>query len=720
MLGGTRVPLTRPMTPGPDLRPGRAGVALAALLLVAAALGLRWPTFGFSLWNVDEAIHTAAAGVILDGGVLYRDAVDQRTPLTYYAAAATFALFGENNLGALRGVVAGLVGATGGLLFLAARAWRDPLAGFAAGSLYVLLATAALSPGDANAANTEWFAAFFSSAAAAVFVARPDPRPARLFAAGSLAGCAFLSKQPALLDAAAPVAALLYTAWRQPRPRCERVIQLAAFAAGWLAPVLLFAAYFAVHGALADAVFYAWQYNLRYYGPEITAVDRAGSAAVPFLLIGGTQPVLLALWAVAAAGVLVRLAQRAPTPAESAANPGLVFVAVWSLAALAGAASGGRGFDHYSIQFLAPFCLGAGLAAGRLARLAAAGPLLRRAAVAALLGIVALQAGWSAVRARGRTLPEDPSLRVAAHIRAHSTPADRVFVWGFHPDIYLHSGRRPASRFLYASFVTGLIPWTNVAPDRDTRYAIVPGALDVLLRELEARPPRYLVDCSAGPNRHWQKYPLEDFPALHTFVTENYRLEEPHQFVPQGFRLYRRRAPGDAAAPGADRLPDHVTATLRLPTLAAPLTPIAATAPHGASLSTVDGRAEYFAHAPAAIVYRLPATAGALRGGFGIRAGAYAPDNRGPTDGVEFIIRWRPTGGTPQVLLRRLLRPREEPADRGVQPFRVTLETHAGGELELVTDTGPFGNSASDWSFWSDLAVENYRPGDSAATPRSR
>jgi 4-amino-4-deoxy-L-arabinose transferase-like glycosyltransferase len=684
----------------------------AALLLIATSLWLRWPTFGFALWNVDESIHAAAARVILDGGVLYRDAIDQRTPLTYYAVAGINAIFGANNLWAVRAAIALLVAATGWLLFIAGRRLRDGGTGLVAGVLYVLLASSTLFQGDANAANTEWFVAFFSSAAAAGFLlGGSTPGRNRLVCCGLLSGCAFLSKQPALLDAGAPLAVLLYLGWREGRPRRTVLLQILAFIAGWLAPVLLTALYFAAHGALRDAVFYTWTYNLSYYGPEITATDRLAALLGPFRLIGTTQPWLLLLWVAAAVYTFHRLVQREPTPAERTGNPPLLFVGLWSLTALAGSAASGRSFDHYSIQFLAPFCLGAGLVVGHLGRNIGQGTrhVLVRTVLGLLLAVVAWNALSSAFRSRLRTLPEDPSRRVAAYIKAHSTPADALFVWGYHPDIYLYADRRPASRFLYASFLTGLIPWTNTAPERDTAYAVVPGALPQLLADLHKRPPLFIVDCSAGPNRFWQKYPTEHFPAFHAFLRARYRLVESHQFVPQGFRLYQRRPENEPAAndPAETELPAAVTATLQLGTLGSPLAPVRATAPHGANRESVDGHVEYFAHAPASLVYRVPATTSALRGSFGIRPGAYAPENPGPTDGVEFIVRWRPTGGTEQILLRRLLLPREEPADRGLHAFQVTLPPHAGGELELVTGTGPFENAASDWSYWRDLLLEN-------------
>ena len=686
---------------------------LVALALLSGVLWLRWPTLGFGLWNLDEAIHATVARSLLDGGVLYRDAIDQRTPLSYYAVAAVFAVAGENNLWALRFFIGLLIAGTAGLLFLAGRHLRGSAAGGCAAATYAILSSCLLYPVDAYAANTEWFVAFFTAAAAAVFLgggSRPNPR--RLFFTGSLLGGAFLSKQPALLELAAPAATLLWLAGSRELARREYWSRTLALAGGWLTPVLLTVGYFAWQGALGDLVFYSWTYNLVYYGPEITTVGRAVALLAPFrLLLAGTQGLLLVLWAAGGGILLYRLAQRQPTPVEKSASPAAIYVLVWSLASLAGAASGGRDFEHYVIQFLPAFALGAGLAvagAGRIAWSASTRGPVRWGATLAGAGALVLLVGLIPGK-RLRTIAADPSLRVATYIREHSNATDRIFVWGYHPDIYLEADRRAASRYIYCSLVTGLIPWTNVAPERDTTYAMVPGALDTLVRDLTASRPAFIVDCSVGPNRHWQKYPPEKYPVLQIFIRQHYRQVESHVFVPQGFRLYQLRPPGEVSVeePESPLLPAEVAATLKLDTLARSLTPIRASAKFGASQSIVEGRSENFAHAPSSLVYRIPPGASALRGGYGIRAGAYAADNRSPTDGVEFSIRWRPAGGAESVLLRRFLQPLTEPGDRGLQSFRITLPSPAGGELELITGPGPSGLASSDWSFWADLLLEN-------------
>ncbi len=678
---------------------------LTILALAAGIFALRWPTFGFKVWNVDEAIHAAVARTLLDGGVLYRDAVDQRTPLTYYAVAALFGVTGANNVWALHALAAALIAATGAGLFLLGREWQRTGAGLWAMLLFSVFASALFHPGDAFALNTEWFVALFTSWAAWAF-----QRGARL-GAGILFGLAFLSKQPALLDLGAPVAVLLHAAWRNGAGARRTLARLAPVGAGFLAPLAAAAVYFALRGALADGIFYSWTYNLRYYGPEITATERVASAFRPFALLGAHYPLVLAVAAGSAGCALFRVLQRKPDVTEEAGNPALLYLLVWSVTSLAAAAAGGRAFDHYFIQFLPPFCLVAGLgldALPRCARNHRRGAWLRPLAWL-FCATVLVQAGRTVAAFLGQArLPVDSSLRTAEYVRDHSRPDDRIFVWGYHPDIYLFADRQPASRFVYASFLTGLIPWTNTAPGKDTSYAIVPGARETLLRELTARPPAFIVDCSPGPNRSWQKYPLDTFPALRDFVDARYRVVEAAQFIPQGYRIYRLRPAGEPAetAGTASELPPAARARLGIGVLGEQVPLTEGSAPHGASRNLVDGRVEYFAHAPSRLTYRCPPRAAALLGGFGIRPGAYAPDNRGATDGAEFIIRWRGADGAEHELLRRLLRPREQEADRPVQAFRLEFPAEPGGLVVLIIDPGPFGNVASDWTFWTDLRFE--------------
>lgn len=803
----------------PNLLP-HLRLALVFLLLAGGTWWLRAPSFGFKCWNVDEAIHASIARTLIDGGVLYRDAVDQRTPLTYGVMAAILAIAGETNLHAVHATLAMLVALTAWLLFLVARRLAGTAAAWWTGGLYVILATGMFYQGDANAFVTEWFVAAFTSGAAWLYWATPRIRETwRLTGVGLLFGLAWLSKQPGALDLLAPLLALSYLATREAPPAWRRLLrQSSCLLLGFLAVVSVVVAYYALRGALADFVFYTWTYNLVYYGPEVSWTNRLASAWTPFGLLGAFSPLLFTAAAAAAFSMLRHLVQRTPSAEELGANPARIYVVGWSLTSLIGVASGGRGFDHYSIQFLPPLCLGTAWFLGQLTVEAGAGParvrLLKRAIVLLLLLGLSGSLVAGAWEARRRTLPVDPSRRVAAFIAACSAPDERIFVWGYHPDIYLLANRRPASRYVYASFVTGLIPWTNVAPEQSTDYAIVPGAMDTLLGDLELHRPVFFVDCSPGPNRAWNKYPLEKFPRLAQYVHERYVTIESGQFVPQGFRLFvlkdaYRLAPPTMPplnSPGGDkrkggvtifaphfasgsarnlsvnvsahdsaglmqqlelllderllgsvtvlpgsglsvdfRLPagersrfrltaratcadgqtyaspvheiDARSALLTLQELAAfqlpeyrhQLVPREISAPFGASVTREDGRAVFFAHAPSRLSYDLPPEAGCIRGGFGIKDGAYAAHNRSPTDGAEFQVDLIAANGQRTRLHHRWLQPAHEPADRGTHWFRCELPPGEGRRLEFIIEPGPAGNAASDWTFWSDLALENCR-----------
>jgi hypothetical protein len=236
-----------------------------------------------------------------------------------------------------------------------------------------------------------------------------------------------------------------------------------------------------------------------------------------------------------------------PTPEEQTCQPWCFYLLVWNATSLAGAASSGRGYGHYFIQCLPAVSL---IAAWPLAaigrwirgRLKAEPMLPNRlpAAIAALV-LLAVAAGLVTGPLAGRRRPApppDPALRSAAFIKARTAPDERIFVWGFNPDIYLYADRKPASRFVYGVFQTGLVPFTNLAPEKDTSYAVVPGTMKTLLAELDARRPTFIVDCSFGPHRHFSKYPIAKFPPLDEFVSSHYVVADPAQFDPQGFRLY--------------------------------------------------------------------------------------------------------------------------------------------------------------------------------------
>ena len=144
----------------------------------------------------------------------------------------------------------------------------------------------------------------------------------------------------------------------------------------------------------------------------------------------------------------------------------------------------------------------------------------------------------------------------------------------------------------------------------------------------------------------------------------------------------------------------------KLPLLTPGPVPERLTAPFGAMAREEAGSLVFFAHAPSLMSYAVPAGSTRFRGRFGFRPGAYAATNMGRTDGAEFVITWIDAHGKRTELFRQLLRPSEVTTDGGEHPFDLWLNTVGTvGMLELEINSGPAGNSASDWTYWSDLIL---------------
>jgi hypothetical protein len=114
----------------------------------------------------------------------------------------------------------------------------------------------------------------------------------------------------------------------------------------------------------------------------------------------------------------------------------------------------------------------------------------------------------------------------------------------------------------------------------------------------------------------------------------------------------------------------------------------------------VEEQEVLLAHPECSLEFPVQAGDAGLQGRFGLLAGAY--QNGNATDGVEFVVEYVPTSGTPVVLWSRELDPVNRREDRGLQAFSVNFP-HAAGRVILHTRNRPGHNAAWDWSLWTDL-----------------
>jgi 4-amino-4-deoxy-L-arabinose transferase-like glycosyltransferase len=513
---------------------------LVALLL--AGWAVRQPTLGHQQWNLDEACTFTMAQQIREGGVLYRDAVDHRGPLVPYLKAAIFAVAGDWNVHAVRVALALAIGFAAFLLRDLARRFGDALTGSAAALIFLVLSIALAGTSDSFASHTEWFVVSFSVLGLWIFSyahARGE------LVSGLVIGVVFagsaLCKQPGLLDLGVLWVLLALWAWWHPAERARLFRLWLGTAAGVLVIGCAAAAYFWQYGALRDFVYYAWRYNVEIYVPEMSRWQRLSAVRVPFILAAKNAPAL-GLLAIGGVAALLRLATRelrAPAKDRSLL-PWLILG--WCASGLVSTALSGRDFEHYSIQLIPGLSLAAGWSVARLLERTRTQLAQRRSM--ALLGLTVLLAAvavttWN-IRVAYRKLPpgeQDGWFELQKLVQSYSSPTERLFVWGYYPDGYLLSHRMPATRFINANFLTGMVPWTNLEYERDTRYAIVPGAWDAFWRDYRQHPPAVILD---AVTRGYVKYRILAQPKLRDEVIDHFA--EVHRFATDPFhvRVLRR------------------------------------------------------------------------------------------------------------------------------------------------------------------------------------
>lgn len=526
---------------------------LFALALIGGAYGLRAPWLERDIWNLDEGSTFTMAEQVLHGGVIYRDAADNRSPLVPYLKAAVFAVCGDWNAHAVHVAVALMLGVGAVLLWLTARRLGDAKTGVAGALFFAALTFLMLGLPDALSANTGWFVVFFSIIGYWLF-AHAQARPG--FWTGGAVGVSFglatLCKQPGMLDLGVTLVLCGLLWYAEPVQRRARLRLAVGELAGFAVIMAAMVAYFAWQQALPDLAFYAWTFNTKYYVPEVPFWERMWAVRIPFLLTALNMPAALVA-GVAAALLLVRRVwsdlQRRPV-----AVPLLAWLILgWTAAGLVSTMISGREFSHYSAQVLPGLSLACGWSVARLLDRAAAERASRRWLSAGLLGLLVaamVVTGFDFRRRCQRLSKQDEGTKETGRlIQRFTGPKDHIFVWGYLPEMYFFSQRLPSTRFIYTNYLTGMIPWTNVDMLIDTSYAVVPGAWPHFWEDFNRRPPALIVDTQGV--RGYLKYPLENQSKLWGMVTQEYALIDHDATESKGCRLYRRLAPLPPGPPPA-------------------------------------------------------------------------------------------------------------------------------------------------------------------------
>ena len=489
------------------------------LVVVAVAFLLRVPALNDHFYSNDEATYSAMAAKLASGGAMYVDAVDHKPPGIVWLYAGVFRAGGIYRLRRIRVLLAATVALTGiAVGELAASLTGIPLARIA-GLLYVVLSATGFAP-NAQAANTELFSNFPLTIAALAMAQQPRAsKVANSFAWALLSGVA--TAAAALFRyqmAVAGVAWLLSLV--VPRRAKHPIAAAGGLAVGFGAAAAALVAGFWLAGDLDPFVFWGWQYNFQYIAsaPLREQMIRLAIGSLP-IAAGWLPAIVLVFWARARRVTLAWL---------------------WLAAMCVALSIGGRFFGNYFLMAVPPLAVLAGVGLTTLYTNGHRWWLVSCTTAIAALGLVSAIAVTVWDRLDIAAARVDAVYRDAGEwIAGHSTPEERIFVWGDSAQLYVYSHRVMATRFAFTNYHAGIIWGTNAIPGSPhpaLPSLVVPRAWNELLADIERTPPALIADAGAGGLHDFEGQDLEQYPQLWNIVRTRYHYETTRS----GIRIYRR------------------------------------------------------------------------------------------------------------------------------------------------------------------------------------
>ena len=479
----------RGLAVGAPARSAEGSVSLGRIALIAAICAipiLLYLPFLAEPFMRDEGFYAAVAQLMLDGGIPYRDAFDNKPPMIFVWYALSFVMFGET-VWAPRLLVSLLLSGTTLLVYLQGRLLFGRQAGLVAALAFAL--SIGLAVFETNA-NTEYFMLLPLVGSVYCFTLAERNFDTRLYVlAGFLMGFAILTKDTAIFTL--PLLMLVAVnrvrlesgwSWANLRALFKPVggLVLGCGAAGVLTILP-----FVLTGTFDDMFNALVVYTLDYVGVVPWRSRVIATAIMPIFLFWLAGP-----WAVLSLVAIFRLAR--------SRNSGLSLLLVgWVIATVLGIVAAGRFYDHYYVAFLPVFAL---LVPLGLKAMREAGPFLRRAiAVVVALSLVPMLVASGDIYLQPnadarhtakypndeRSVWETQGDELGAWLAARTSPDDYIYNFGFHSEIYFYADRRSPTRYLF-----------------DHPFRAGDQYVAEALEELNANPPLYIVDTAS------YEYPL--------------------------------------------------------------------------------------------------------------------------------------------------------------------------------------------------------------------
>jgi len=499
----------------------------AALGIILLTVAIRLPSLLHPQPIDSEAMYSVVANEIVDGGRPYIDAIERKPPLLFWTYAAIFKVAGEFNWKALHivALVWTLCAMAG--LYVIGHELFDRNTGLIAALFYGVfqhwLTWKNLTFDGEMLMNLPIIWAWAIALRRSSSRLRPE-----LFPAGALLGVAFLLKQPAAIAAVPLGIYLLLPSYRTSRSltRTNSIIQAAILTAGFLAALGLVTIVLWKQGILHEAFYWTIADH------DVPHVFWQKGILITLAFLGACLPLVI--------GAIMACRDKSEIWAGRTPERTALFGLL--AASAIGAAAGARFYPHYYVQLIPPLALLAAPYYARLWSRTMQPPhwLLRPAVICAWLALTVVGFSiedWTALAPR--RVPSE----AGRYLFTHSSPDDRIFVWGQSSEIYLDAHRRPASRYITTFPLTGNI-FGGPLPDVDTRSRIVPGSWEKLQQDFAKHPPAYIIDLYSGTGA---LYPVQQFPILAKLLAEHFqpvaRTEEGVIYCRNDYRVLAHHGP---------------------------------------------------------------------------------------------------------------------------------------------------------------------------------
>ncbi len=499
-------------------------------LCILWSLWLRMPYINVPILIVDEALYGEIANVILDGGLPYRDAWEQKPPAIYYLYAGVFALFGRNNLVAVHWAAAFSIALTCLGLFLLVSKLSTKITGLLSAFFYATLASAGQAA-HFQAANTEIFSVLFCVWALYVFF-RNQLSHKNLFLSGFLIGIGFFFKQPAGVILPVIMLNLLLANKVSFLNKTRYCVSLIC---GFMTVVLAVILYFLSQGALEDFFLVGFWHNILYMKDnDLYHGFHVAKSNIKVFTTGNMvfyAPSLL-MFVYGIVRIIRRLISRLPIIESDR------FYTIWYPASWFSVSLGWRFEGHYFFFVLPAIAVLSAHCWCTAFRIASQQKVARRFFTAGLVALLLIglvisirtHLGSPFSMKRHYIVTLDPMIQdrtfmyhIAKYIKRHTVKSDKIFVWGFCPEIYTMTGRRTASRFVFCNFLIGQMTGDKYYYfDQERLDRIIPGAWDKLMDDLHKNFPKYIIDTAPSNYFKYGNYPATRFESLKIFLDTYY------------------------------------------------------------------------------------------------------------------------------------------------------------------------------------------------------